>query len=81
MTSRRALLRLVASASLGPALARGRLAWASAAVTGETPAAGDVHPQNLRVEWRRAPRGIDTPRPRFTWTLAARSQGMRSLEQ
>jgi alpha-L-rhamnosidase len=81
MTSRRALLRFVASVSLGPALARGRLAWAGAAVTGETHASGDVHPQNLRVEWRRAPHGVDTSRPRFTWTLSARSQGMRSLEQ
>ena len=74
-------MRLVASASLGPSLARGRLAWAGAAINARDPAAADIHPQNLRVEWRRAPLGIDTPRPRFTWTLAARSQAMRALEQ
>jgi alpha-L-rhamnosidase len=81
MTSRRALLRLVASAPLGPALLRGRLAWAAAAGTRETRGLSGVRPHNLRVEWRRAPVGIDTSRPRFTWTLAAHSQRLRSLEQ
>ncbi len=81
MTSRRAVFRLIAGASLGPALARRSLAWAGAAMTRETRASADIRPHDPRLEWRRAPLGIDTLRPRFTWTLAARSPELRSLEQ
>src|SRR5690348_12548780 len=81
MTSRRTLLRLVAGASLGPALARGSFAWAGTKSASEAQGPCDVRPQEVRVEWRQAPLGIDTSRPRFTWTLAARSPGMRALEQ
>ncbi|MGH9518933.1 MAG: family 78 glycoside hydrolase catalytic domain, partial [Terriglobales bacterium] len=71
MTSRRWLLKLLAAgATAGPALAR------SAAVAGNRLARAarggcDIGPQDLRLEWRAGPIGLDTPRPRITWTLAA----------
>lgn len=71
MTSRRWLLKLLAAAaSVGPAFAR------SAATAGIRPSraarrAGDITPQDLRLEWREGPIGIDTARPRLTWSLGA----------
>ncbi|MDE2449923.1 MAG: family 78 glycoside hydrolase catalytic domain [Gammaproteobacteria bacterium] len=73
MTSRRTLLKLMAAgASLGPPLA-------SRAGGGES--ACDISANELRVEWRAAPVGVDTPRPRFTWTLAAAESAKRGLHQ
>jgi hypothetical protein len=34
-------------------------------------ARSSARPADLRVEWRSRPLGIDGPRPRFTWTIAA----------
>ena len=73
MTSRRTLLKLMAAgASLGPALA---------SHAGGDEAECDISANELRVEWRAGPLGIDTPRPRFTWTLAAAESAKRGLEQ
>jgi hypothetical protein len=43
--------------------------------------AGALRAERLRVEWREAPVGIDTLRPRFTWEPAARAEGARGLAQ
>ena len=69
MTSRRDLLRLLA---LGTPLATVPDQTSAAART-----AGhcSVAAENLRIEWRDAPLGIDVPRPRFSWTLAPRETG------
>lgn len=73
MTSRRTLLKLMAAgASLGPALA-------SRAGGGKSEC--DIRAIEPRVEWRAAPVGVDTPRPRFTWTLAAAESEKRGLQQ
>jgi alpha-L-rhamnosidase len=83
MTSRRTLLKLMAAAaSLGPALRRRALG--AAARLGRPPQGDpdcDLAPRELRAEWRTAPMGIDTLRPRFTWTLAASDPGKRGLRQ
>ncbi len=76
MTSRRELLRLLA---LGAPLAT-ETGWSGA--TMPAPAGPcDVAATDGRVEWRDAPLGIDEPRPRFSWTLAAREPGRRLLGQ
>lgn len=51
-----------------------------------TPASGSGAPgalraDRLRVEWRDAPIGVDTLRPRFTWEAAARDRDARGLAQ
>ncbi|MDE2051198.1 MAG: hypothetical protein KGJ72_09280, partial [Gammaproteobacteria bacterium] len=80
MTSRRWLLKLLATgASIGPALTR------TAAAAGIQPLrdharACDITPQDLRLEWRAVPIGIDTRRPRITWTLSTDPQ-LRGVEQ
>lgn len=69
MTSRRELLRLLA---LGvPLAAAPGQSDAAARPTGRC----GVAAENLRLEWRDAPIGIDVARPRFSWTLAARGSG------
>lgn len=80
MTTRRALLKWIslgaaATGSPGRALAR--------AGRGLEPLApgGSIRADALRVEWRAAPLGIDTARPRFSWTLAAAESGARHLRQ
>jgi alpha-L-rhamnosidase len=82
VTSRRTVLKLAAAgAALGPALAKPGLGNARnqrIAHTGEPDC--DIRPREPRVEWRSAPLGIDTPRPRFTWTLAA-TDGKRDARQ
>ena len=80
MTSRRHLLKLLAAgATVGPGLAvRG-------ANAGNQPLArdlsrhSDMGPVDLRLEWRAAPTGIDTRRPRLSWRLTAdpRARGVR----
>lgn len=83
MTSRRTLLKLVAAgAALGPAAATPGLGATRAqgnARAGEPEC--DISPREPRVEWRAAPLGIDTRRPRFTWTLAAARGDKRGLRQ
>jgi alpha-L-rhamnosidase len=76
-TSRRAILRMLSlGATVGPLLKHGtaRAAQLSAGVPG-------IRPAGLRVEWRDAPLGIDTYRPRFTWVLAASDTGVRAQIQ
>ncbi len=76
MTSRRALLRLLALG--GPAgLADAR----DARIPREPSHPCDVSPTDLQVEWRAAPCGIDVLRPRFAWTLAPRDPELRVLGQ
>ena len=73
MTSRRWLLKLLAAAAaVGPALAK---SVAAAAKRSSSAARRDcdIGPQDLRLEWRASPIGIDTRRPRLTWTLATDS--------
>ena len=87
MTSRRAVLRWM---SLGAALGRSlvpvlkQVSW-SKGLPGRAQARGRgdcaLRPDNLRVEWRPAPRGIDSARPRFSWTLAAVDNTARHLYQ
>lgn len=77
MSSRRDLLRLLAlglplAAVEGCAIERGSPAPAGPC---------EVVPENLRLEWRAAPQGVDVLRPRFSWTLAAPSAGRRLLGQ
>ncbi|ATY32684.1 alpha-L-rhamnosidase [Sphingomonas psychrotolerans] len=43
--------------------------------------AGALRADRLRVEWREAPVGIDTLRPRFTWEPMARDADARALTQ
>lgn len=77
MTTRRALIRLLAlGASVGPVLARRALA-------GDRPPRGQgaLCAEDLRVEWRQAPLGIDTRRPRISWTLRPSEANRRGLEQ
>lgn len=75
MTSRRALLQLLAAgAPAGLAgVARGRAA--------QPPGPCDVSPMELQVEWRAGAHAIDVRRPRFGWTLAPREAGLRVLGQ
>lgn len=69
---RRDALMLLATAPLVPAdLAR---------VTRNGKAAAFI-PANLKVEWRGAPIGIDTPRPRFSWRLTPKNPSPRGLVQ
>ncbi|MHB8812438.1 MAG: family 78 glycoside hydrolase catalytic domain [Steroidobacteraceae bacterium] len=72
MTSRRRLLKLLAAgASFGPVLARGVAAAGNQRQNHGNDHGCDIRPQELRIEWRAAPMGLDTRRARFTWTLAA----------
>lgn len=45
------------------------------------PAPSAIEPGDLRVEWRAEPVGIDTRRPRFGWTCAARDPRARDVRQ
>jgi len=77
MTSRRALLGLLALG--GPAAA-----IETCRADSSMPAPGGlcaVSPAALCVEWRAAASGIDVPRPRFSWVLAAREPDLRLLGQ
>ena len=79
MTSRRWLLKLLAAgASIGPALTKAAAAAANQALPDHC-RESDITPQDLRLEWRAAPIGIDTRRPRITWTLSTdlRLRGVR----
>ncbi|HEV2441537.1 MAG TPA: family 78 glycoside hydrolase catalytic domain [Steroidobacteraceae bacterium] len=72
MTSRRRLLKLLAAgASFGPALSRRVAAAANQRQNRGNGHGCDIRPQELRIEWRAGPIGLDTRRPRLTWTLAA----------
>ncbi len=51
---------------------------ASVAMQAQTAA---VRPENLRVEYRTNPRGIDAARPRLSWQLAAVDPKARNLKQ
>ncbi len=75
MTSRRAVLRLLALGTPG-GLARVRTAQAA-----EASGPCDVSPMDLQIEWRSEAHGIDASRPRFGWTLAPRSAQLRVLGQ
>ena len=75
MTSRRALLRLLALG--GPAVSGVSRAQSTAAPPGPC----DVSAVDLQVEWRSAAHGIDARRPRFAWNLAARNPQRRVLGQ
>lgn len=69
MTHRRAILKglTVGLTAAGlPALLPESAHARSAAGSSEP---GSLRPSDLRVEWRAAPLGIDTLRPRFSWTL------------
>ena len=71
MTSRRRLLKfLAAGAAMGPALPR-RAAAAGNPLRRDDSRECDIRPQDLRLEWRAGPIGVETRRPRLTWTLAA----------
>ncbi len=72
MTSRRRLLKLLAAgAAIGPGLARQAANAGNQPLGRDGDRASDIIPVDLRVEWRTDPIGIDTRRPRLTWTLAA----------
>src|SRR3546814_12171980 len=43
--------------------------------------AGTLRPVTPRVEWRRRPEGVDTPRPRFTWTAEAADPAAQGVRQ
>ncbi|HEX8756662.1 MAG TPA: alpha-L-rhamnosidase N-terminal domain-containing protein, partial [Steroidobacteraceae bacterium] len=71
MISRRRLLELLAAgAAIGPALGRSTAAAGNQQLSGHGRDCGGSL-QDLRLEWRASPVGIDTRRPRFTWTLSA----------
>src|SRR5438105_3346518 len=76
MTTRRTVIRLMTLGALAPVLAR--LSHGQPA-----PRVGrcSIRAENLRVEWRSAPLGIDTRKPRFSWTLRASDDNLRGLEQ
>jgi alpha-L-rhamnosidase len=63
-------------ATLGPVLKHSVRAaqWPAGAVSA-------IKPGHLRVEWRDIPLGIETKRPRFSWTLTAADGGVRNLAQ
>jgi alpha-L-rhamnosidase len=83
MTSRRALLKLMAAgAAAGSGLARRVLGAGRQQASrrgGQSPC--DLSPQAPRVEWRTAATGVDVRRPRFTWTLAATDEMKRGARQ
>jgi alpha-L-rhamnosidase len=83
VTSRRSLLKLLAAvASLCPELARRALGTTGKRARSRFQGAEcGIRPEALRVEWRTAPPGIDTRRPRFTWTLAATDPTERGERQ
>lgn len=71
MTSRRRLLKLLAAgAAMGAALLR-RAAAAGNQLRRDDSRECDIRPQDLRLEWRAGPIGVESRRPRLTWTLAA----------
>jgi hypothetical protein len=81
VTSRRRLLKLLAAgAAVGPELARRGANAGNQPLARDGDPAGNVRPEAVRVEWRGAPLGIDTRRPRLTWTLAA-DPNVRGIEQ
>lgn len=81
MTSRRRLLKLLAAgATVGPGLARRAANAGNQPLEHDSGRAGDIIPVELRVEWRAGPIGIDTRRPRLTWTLEA-GPGIRGARQ
>jgi hypothetical protein len=81
VTSRRHLLKLLAAgAAVGPELARRGANAGNQPLARDGDPAGNVRPEAVRVEWRGAPLGIDTRRPRLTWTLAA-DPNVRGIEQ
>jgi alpha-L-rhamnosidase len=80
MTTRRTLLRLLA---LGTALGGNLEAVFKQSARARQPARAvcDVQPGGLRVEWRAAPFGVDTAKPRFSWTLTPTDSNARGLVQ
>jgi hypothetical protein len=75
VTSRRSILRLISlGATLGPVLKH--TSRAAQHLPGNV---SGVKPASLRLEWRDTPLGIDTQRPRFTWTLTATDGEARNL--
>jgi hypothetical protein len=81
VTSRRRLLKLLAAgATAGPGLARRAANAGNQPLEDAGDRASDIIPVALRVEWRTGPIGIDTRRPRLTWTLAA-DPGIRRVRQ
>ena len=43
--------------------------------------AAELHPSNLRCEYRQDPMGLDVPQPRLSWNLEATSREKRGLSQ
>jgi hypothetical protein len=81
VTSRRRLLQLLAAgATVGPGLARRAANAGNQPLEHDSDRASDILPVDLRAEWRTDPVGIDTRRPRLTWTLAA-DPGIRGARQ
>lgn len=72
--SRRGALKVAGAGLTG--IGAGRALPAAAKGT-----AGALRADRLRVEWREAPVGIDTLRPRFTWEPVARDERARGLAQ
>ncbi len=81
-TTRRTFLEAIAaSAWLHALLHRTAVANETLADDRSHAGAASCYPENLRVEWLTAPLGIDTRRPRFSWTLKAIDAGARNLRQ
>jgi len=81
VTSRRQILQfLAAGAAVGPALVARAAAAGNQRLASDDSFPGDINPHELRVEWRTGPMGIDTRRPRLTWTLAT-EPGLRGVQQ
>jgi alpha-L-rhamnosidase len=77
VTSRRAILRLLTlGATCAPVLKH--TGAAAQLLPGDM---SGIQPGGLRVEWRDEPLGIDTRRPRFTWTLTPTAEGARNQVQ
>lgn len=78
MTNRRTLLQLL---TLGATLAPVLKHTSRAAPQLPPNLSCSLRARGLRVEWRSAPLGIDTPRPRFSWLLTPVDKTARDLEQ
>ena len=78
MTNRRTLLQLL---TLGTTLAPLFKNTGRAAAQLPPGNSAGVRPADLRVEWRAAPLGIDTLRPRFSWVMTPVDNAARNLGQ
>ena len=78
MTNRRTLLQLI---TLGTTLAPVLKHTSRAALQLPPKRPCSLYTTRPQVEWRTAPLGIDTPRPRFSWLLTPVNQAARNLRQ